>query len=94
MLRGPVVLAALLRALVLAMVVLVAGSLPAAAQERISRIDVVGARSVEPESILSRIDLKPGGAYDAAAADRAVLALYATASSRMSASSIAGVCSR
>lgn len=49
-----------------------------AAQERISRIDVVGAQSVESASLLSRIELKPGGTYDAAAADRAILALYAT----------------
>lgn len=51
---------------------------PAAAQERIIRIDVIGAQSLERESILSRIELRPGGSYDAAAADRAILSLYAT----------------
>jgi len=49
-----------------------------AGEERVSRIDVVGAQSVERDSILSRIELKPGSPYDAAAADRAILALYAT----------------
>jgi len=51
---------------------------PAAALDRVSRIDVEGTRSMSRETVLSLIDLKEGSVYDPAAVDRAIVTLYAT----------------
>jgi outer membrane protein insertion porin family len=54
-------------------------SLAVADGGRISQVRVVGAQRISEESILSRLELKKGMAYDAGKADRSLQALFATA---------------